>query len=684
MPELSTDVRYIKGVGEQRAKALARLGVRTLGDLLNYFPRAYEDRTAVRPIAELALDETACVRAMVAAEPRLTRVRRGLDLVKLRIVDESGSADVTFFNQSYVRDQLVPGESYVFYGKAGGNLLRKTFTNPVFEREDRAGTVTGRILPLYRLTHGISNKLVVSAMECALNACGDMLPELLPAEITERYELAKVGFTYRNIHFPSDPHSLELAKRRIAFENLFVRACAVQKMRETQQQVKGQYIPTPSMEEFFDSLPFSPTGAQRRAIDEMLCDMASGKRMSRILQGDVGSGKTLVAAALLWAVQRAGYQSAFMAPTEILAQQHAKTLQEFLDPFGINVLLLTGSMKAKEKSAVKAALAGGSCHIVVGTHALLTEDVEFCNLALTVTDEQHRFGVAQRSTLHDKGAHPHILVMSATPIPRTYALVIFHDLAVSVLDELPPGRKKVDTFAVTESYRPRLNGFIRKQVEEGHQVFVVCPKVEDGEEGESKLKSASEHAEELQKLFPDLTVACVHGRMKPKEKEAVMAAFAAGETNILVSTTVVEVGVDVPNATLMVVENAERFGLSQLHQLRGRVGRGKAKSYCVLVSDTPTEESRERLRVLTRTNNGFEIAQADLELRGPGDFFGSRQHGLPEMHVKDLLGSMDMLHEAQSAAEALCRKNPALAGEELAPLRNRISELFTANEGTWN
>ena len=674
MPELSTDVRYIKGVGEQRAKALARLGVHTLGDLLNYFPRAYEDRTAVRPIAELALDETACVRAMVAAEPRLTRVRRGLDLVKLRIVDESGSADVTFFNQSYVRDQLVPGESYVFYGKAGGNLLRKTFTNPVFEREDRAGTVTGRILPLYRLTHGISNKLVVSAVECALDACGDMLPELLPAEITERYELAKVGFTYRNIHFPSDPHSLELAKRRIAFENLFVRACAVQKMRETQQQVKGQYIPTPSMEEFFDSLPFSPTGAQRRAIDEMLCDMASGKRMSRILQGDVGSGKTLVAAALLWAVQRAGYQSAFMAPTEILAQQHAKTLQEFLDPFGINVLLLTGSMKAKEKSAVKAALAGGSCHIVVGTHALLTEDVEFCNLALTVTDEQHRFGVAQRSTLHDKGAHPHILVMSATPIPRTYALVIFHDLAVSVLDELPPGRKKVDTFAVTESYRPRLNGFIRKQVEEGHQVFVVCPKVEDGEEGESKLKSASEHAEE-----PDLTVACVHGRMKPKEKEAVMAAFAAGETDILVSTTVVEVGVDVPNATLMVVENAERFGLSQLHQLRGRVGRGKAKSYCILVSDTTSEETKNRLRVLTKTNDGFEIARADFDLRGAGDILGEAQHG----KLFDM-ATLEMFRTTQSAAEELYKENPDLTGDELAPLRNRIDELFTANEGTWN
>ena len=679
MPELTTDVRYIKGVGEQRAKALARLGVHTLGDLLNYFPRDYEDRTVVCPIAELPIDESACVRAMVATEPRLTRIRRGLDLVKFRIVDESGSADVTFFNQSYVRDQLIRGESYVFYGKAGGNLLRKTLTNPAFEREDRAGVVTGRILPLYRLTHGISNKFVVSAVESALDACGDMLPELLPAAITERYELAKVGFTYRNIHFPAGQEALELAKRRIAFENLFVRACAVQKMRETQQQVKGQYVPTPSMEEFFASLPFSPTGAQRRAIDEMLRDMASGKRMSRILQGDVGSGKTLVAAALLWAVQKAGYQSAFMAPTEILAQQHAKTLQEFLAPFGINVLLLTGSMKAKEKSAVKAALAGGSCHVVVGTHALLTEDVEFYNLALTVTDEQHRFGVAQRGTLNDKGAHPHILVMSATPIPRTLALVIFHDLAVSVLDELPPGRERVDTFAVTESYRDRLNGFIRKQAEAGHQVFVVCPKVEDGEEGESKLKSASEHAAELQKLFPDLKVACVHGRMKPKDKEAVMAAFAAGDTDILVSTTVVEVGVDVPNATLMVVENAERFGLSQLHQLRGRVGRGKAKSYCILVSDTTSEETKNRLRVLTKTNDGFEIARADFDLRGAGDILGEAQHG----RLFDL-ATLDMFRTTQSAAEELYRENPDLAGEELAPLRKRIAELFTANEGTWN
>ena len=373
-----------------------------------------------------------------------------------------------------------------------------------------------------------------------------------------------------------------------------------------------------------------------------------------------------------------------MAPTEVLAEQHYKTFLKLFEGCSINVELLTGSDTAAQKKRKKEALKAGEIDLLIGTHAIIQSDVEFKSLALVITDEQHRFGVAQRAALSAKGEMPHVLVMSATPIPRTLALMIYGDLDVSVLDELPPGRETVDTFAVTESYRARLNGFIRKQVEEGHQVFVVCPKVEDGEESESKLKSASEHAEELRKLFPDLTVACVHGRMKPKEKEAVMAAFAAGETDILVSTTVVEVGVDVPNATLMVVENAERFGLSQLHQLRGRVGRGKAKSYCVLVSDTPTEESRERLRVLTRTNNGFEIAQADLELRGPGDFFGSRQHGLPEMHVKDLLGSMDMLHEAQSAAEALCRKNPALAGEELAPLRNRIAELFTANEGTWN
>lgn len=679
MPELTTDIRYIKGIGEKRAEALGRLGIRTLGDLLRYFPRDYEDRTAVRPIAELLPDETACVRAMVAAEPRLTRIRRGMELVKLRIVDESGGAEVTFFNQSYVRDRLIQGETYIFYGKVGGTLLRKTFTNPVFESEAAAGTLTGRILPLYRLTHGVSNRLVMNAAECALDACGDRLPELLTARIAAQYELCQVGFAYRNIHFPADAQALKIAKRRIAFETLFIRACAVQQLRAQQKEARGKPVPAPPVEEFYQTLPFAPTAAQKRAIDEALHDMASGKRMSRLLQGDVGSGKTLVAAALLWAAWRAGYQCAFMAPTEILAQQHFKTLEGFLAPFGIRVYLLTGSMKAKDKSAAKKALEDGVCDVAVGTHALLTGDVHFRKLGLAVTDEQHRFGVAQRGALGEKGEQPHMLVMSATPIPRTLALILFRDLDVSVLDELPPGREKVDTFAVTESYRDRLNAFIRKQAEAGHQVFVVCPKVEDGEDSDGKLKSAAEHAEALQAVFPDLKVACVHGRMKPKEKDAVMTAFAAGEADILVSTTVVEVGVDVPNATLMVVENAERFGLSQLHQLRGRVGRGRDKSYCVLVSDTTSEETKSRLRVLTRTNDGFVIAQEDFALRGAGDILGEMQHG-KLFDISDLA----LVSTAQSAAEELCAENPALSGEELAPLRARIAELFTLSEGTWN
>ena len=683
MPDLHTDIRYIKGVGEQRAKSLARLGIHTLGDLLNYFPRGYEDRTVTRTLAEVLPEQTVCIRAMVATEPRLTHVRRGMDLVKLRIVDETGSADVTYFNQSYVRDQLHAGESYVFYGKVGGSLLRKTMTNPIYEREDRAGITTGRILPVYRLTHGISNKLLITAMECALDECGDMLPELLPGEISERYALPKAGYAYRNVHFPPDYESLALARRRLIFEELFVLSCAMQLLRGRREKAAGFPIPTADMEEFYASLPYAPTAAQRRAISEAAADMASGGCMSRLVQGDVGSGKTLVAAALLWSVWKAGYQGAFMAPTEILAQQHMTTLTTLLEPLGLRVGLLTGSLTAKQKREVKAAAENGAYDVLVGTHALLTEDVAFARLGLTVTDEQHRFGVEQRSALTAKGQRPHVLVMSATPIPRTLALMIYGDLDVSVLDELPPGRQKVDTVSVTEEYRARLNGFIRAQVAEGRQVFVVCPMVEDSETLEG-VKSATEHAEALQKTFPDLTVGCVHGTMKPKEKDAAMAAFVRGETDILVSTTVVEVGVDVPNASLMIVENAERFGLSQLHQLRGRVGRGVHKSWCVLVAQNPTDEARERLRVLVKTSDGFAVAEQDLKLRGPGDFFGSRQHGLPEMHIAELTGSMDTLKEAQEAAKAVIARDPALADSDLAPLREHIARLFELKENTWN
>ena len=683
MATLNTDIRYIKGVGEARAKSLAKLGITDLRSLLSYFPRAYDDRRAYKKIADLIPGENACVCAVIAGEPKLSRIRKGLDLIKLRAVDETGALELTYFNQSYLKNTFHTGDAYVFFGRAEGTPSRPQMTNPLFEREG-AHQITGRIMPIYPLTAGVSQSMLYKAVEQSLAACVDELPDILPENVRLVYQLCHTRFAYENIHFPTDDEALSAARRRLAFEELFLLALGLKLLRERRTFVAGKQCKKVDLSPFFTSLPFSLTGAQRRAIGDIARDLTGQRPMNRLVQGDVGSGKTMVAAAAIYMAAKNGLQCALMAPTEILAEQHYRSLAPLLEPLGIPCALLTASTKARERRALNERLRSGELSLVIGTHALLTEDVRFHNLGLAVTDEQHRFGVEQRGALGEKGAQPHILVMSATPIPRTLALMIYGDLDVSVLDELPPGRETVDTFAVTESYRARLNGFIRKQVEEGHQVFVVCPKVEDGEEGESKLKSASEHAEELQKLFPGLTVACVHGRMKPKEKEAVMAAFAAGETDILVSTTVVEVGVDVPNATLMVVENAERFGLSQLHQLRGRVGRGKAKSYCVLVSDTPTEESRERLRVLTRTNNGFEIAQADLELRGPGDFFGSRQHGLPEMHVKDLLGSMDMLHEAQSAAEALCRKDPALAGEELAPLRNRIAELFTANEGTWN
>ena len=684
MPDLNSDVRYVKGVGEQRAKSLSRLGIRTLGDLLHYFPRTYEDRTAARPIAEILPDETACIHAMVATEPRLSHVRKGMDLVKLRIVDESGSADVTYFNQSYVKDQLVRGESYVFYGKMGGTLLRKTLTNPVYEREDRSGVTTGRILPMYRLTHGISNRLLMGAMEAALDECGDMLPELLPGDIAAEHHLPRVGFAYRNVHFPPDFETLALARRRLISEELFVLSCAMHLLREKRERAAGPVIPAADVEEFYASLPFSPTGAQRRAVAEALEDMASGKCMSRLVQGDVGSGKTLVAAACLWNAWKSGYQSAFMAPTEILAGQHLHTLSGFLEPMGLRVGLLKGSLTAKQKREAKAAIRDGVYDVVIGTHALITEDVEFARLGLVVTDEQHRFGVEQRSALTAKGERPHVLVMSATPIPRTLALMIYGDLDVSVLNELPPGRQKVETVSVSEAYRERLNGFIRRQVGEGRQVFVVCPMVEENEELDTKIKSATEHAAALAKTFPELTVGCVHGKMKPKEKDAAMDAFVRGETDILVSTTVVEVGVDVPNASLMIVENAERFGLSQLHQLRGRVGRGVHKSWCVLVSDSPTEEARQRLRVLVQTSDGFAVAEEDLRLRGPGDFFGSRQHGLPEMHIADLFGNMDTVEEARAAAATLIERDPALADPELGPLREHIRNLFELNENTWN
>lgn len=684
MADLNTDVRYIKGIGEKKAQALNKLGVFSLYDLISYFPRKYEDRSVYKPIALTADGETVCVCALVADTPRLTRIRRGLDIVKLRAVDESGVLDVTFFNQSYAKDNLHRGESYIFYGKIEAHGARRAMTNPIYEREDGTRSVTGRIIPVYRVNAGLNQRTMLQGVRQGLDECGDLIEDVLPDVLRCRCKLVQARYAYENIHFPSDFGALELARQRFIFEEFFVLACALNKMRGERVEQGGIVMYGADADAFFASLPFPPTGAQRRAVTQAINDMRSGRVMNRLLQGDVGSGKTLVAAALIWYVWKCGFTSAFMAPTEILAEQHFLTLNSLFSPFGLRVARLTGAMTAKEKREVKAALAAGSIDLIVGTHALFSTDVEYSRLGLVITDEQHRFGVAQRSALIGKGQKPHVLVMSATPIPRTLALIIYGDLDVSVLDELPPGRQKVDTFAVGESYRARLNNFIRRLVGEGRQVFVVCPMVEENDELPVKLKSAEEHAKELAAAFPDLHVGCVHGRMKAKDKDRIMADFAAGELDILVSTTVIEVGVDVPNAALMIVENAERFGLSQLHQLRGRVGRGQHKSYCVLVSDADGEEVKSRLGIMVKTNDGFKISEEDLRLRGPGDFFGSRQHGLPEMHVADLGADVNVLKSAQDEAQRLLKDDPALTKPEHRALRERIDRLFSANSDSFN
>ena len=684
MGPLDKNVRYLKGVGETRAKSLGKLGIVSLRDLLNHFPRNYEDRSRICPIGSAMEEQPVTIKAIVATEPTLSRIRRGMELVKFRAVDDSGSVDITYFNQSWMRDRIHRGDCFLFYGKIVIMGSRLSMANPALEACDPEGETAGRIVPVYSLTKGISGKMLSGYVRTALDEAGTGVPDALPASVVRKYGLAQAPFAYENIHFPGDFGALELARKRLIFEELFVLACALAGIRSGRDRSGGKIISEAPLSEFFGSLPFSPTGAQRRAVEDALRDMASGKPMNRLVQGDVGSGKTLVAAACIWSVCRAGHQAAFMAPTEILAEQHLETLRGFLEPFSLRVEKLTGSMTAAQKRKVREGLEAGDIHLVVGTHAIITEDVLFRDLALAVTDEQHRFGVGQRSALAAKTEKPHVLVMSATPIPRTLALMIYGDLDVSVIDELPPGRKKVDTFHVDESYRQRLNGFIRKQCAEGRQVFVVCPMVEESEELDHELKSATEHAEALRDEFPELNIGCIHGRMKAKEKDSVMAAVVAGEINVLVSTTVIEVGVDVPNASLMIIENAERFGLSQLHQLRGRVGRGKHKSWCILVSDARNPESKERLKVMCETSDGFKISEQDLRLRGPGDFFGSRQHGLPEMHIADLGGDMRVLQTAQTAAHELLASDPSLSKPEHAALKQRIKELFEANSDTLN
>ena len=682
MARLGDPVTILKGVGEAKAKLFANLNIFTLGDLICHFPRGYEDRTKLVTISELSPDIPACFRATVMNNPRTAHIRKGLDMTKVQLADTTGRLNVTFFNNRFAAGQLEYGREYIFYGAVSGDFVGYNMTNPVFENPDSPGLTTRRVLPIYPLTAGLTNAAVGKAVLQALAVC-DPPAEILPEAVRAEYGILPAEEAYHAIHQPRDMEQAVQAKKRLIFEEFFVFSAGLSLMRSSRAEKKCTPYHNFNMKPFYGSLPFSLTGAQSRAVEEILSDFRSGKPMNRLVQGDVGSGKTMVAAAAAYCAAGNGAQTALMAPTEILAEQHYASLSKLFAPLGITVDLLTGSMTVRQKREARERLASGETQVVVGTHALLTDATRFLRLGLVIADEQHRFGVAQRSKLSEKGEDPHLLVMSATPIPRTLALLMYGDLDVSVLDELPPGRQTVETFLVGESYRARINAFIRKQVAEGHQCFVVCPAVEENQE--LGVKAASAWAETLQQtVFPDLRIALLHGQMKGAEKEAAMAAFARGEADVMVATTVIEVGVDVPNATLMVIEDADRFGLSQLHQLRGRVGRGKAKSYCILTSHNGNPETLQRLKALCKTNDGFRIAEEDLKLRGPGDFFGSRQSGLPAFRVGDLNCDLATLKQAQTASAQWIDAHGTEDTPEARALRERIGELFSRAEGTMN
>ena len=682
MARLSDPITILKGIGPTKAKQFAQLNIFTLEDLICHLPRGYEDRTRLVTIEKLEPDRPACFKAMVMNTPRTAHIRKGLDVTKVQVADHTGRLNLTFFNQKFTTDRLQYGREYIFYGAVSGDFIGYSMTSPVFEELDSAPITTRRVLPIYPLTAGLSNASVLKAVQQALAIC-DVPAEILPESVRSTYGILPAERAYYAIHQPASMEEAELAKKRLIFEEFFVFSAGLALMRAARAGKKTAPYTQLDLTPFYNALPFTLTGAQSRAIGEITQDLQKGTPMNRLIQGDVGSGKTMVAAAAAYLAIRNGKQAALMAPTEILAEQHYKSLQKLLSPLGIRVSLLTGGLTPKNKKLVRQAAEEGQTDLVIGTHALVSDATVFQNLGLVIADEQHRFGVAQRSALSAKGTDTHLLVMSATPIPRTLALLMYGDLELSILDELPPGRQTIDSFLVGESYRARINAFIRKQVAEGHQCYVVCPAVE--ENGDLDLKAATVWAETLQKtVFPDLRVALLHGQMKAAEKEAVMTAFARGEADVLVATTVIEVGVDVPNATLMVIEDADRFGLSQLHQLRGRVGRGDAKSYCILTSHNKNAETNARLKALCATTDGFKIAEEDLKLRGPGDFFGARQSGLPVFRVANLSCDLQTLKQAQQASKDWIEQEGTADTAEGHNLRSRIATLFARSQGTMN
>ena len=671
--ELQTDIRYLKGVGESRAALYQKLGIETVEDLLYHIPRRYIDLTRPTPLAAAVPGQKCAVRALLAAKGREQRIRRGLSVFRLTAVDGPVTLHITFFNAKYTVEALREGEEYIFYGSVTGGFYSRQMDSPQVFRPEEAGT----LLPVYSLTQGLSNKMVSRQVTEALNRVEQLPDPLEGSGLPQQYGLLSYSQALHAVHFPPDWQAIETGRNRMVFDELLCLSLCFARMREGRHRLHVPPMRMQPLTEYYRALPYELTGAQQRAIAEAMSDMCSGTPMNRLVQGDVGSGKTAVAAALCYFAHRNGAQSTLMAPTEILAQQHYNSLAPLLGSLGMQVALLTGSLSPKKKETLKAALAAGEIDLCIGTHALLTDDTAFANLGLVVTDEQHRFGVQQRAALRQKGKDAHVLVMSATPIPRTLAMIVYGDLEISVIDELPAGRRPIRTYLIDSTIRERAFGYIKKHLNEGYQAYLVCPAVqsEDEDTAAASLKSAVEYAEELAHgAFGDYRVGLLHGKMRPAQKEKVMAEFAAGEIQLLVATTVVEVGVDVPNAVIMMVENAERFGLSQLHQLRGRVGRGQVQSHCILLSDTENPDTLERLRVLCGTNDGFKIAEEDLKQRGPGDFFGERQHGLPEMKIADLAADSRLLQKAREAADALTERDPTL--HTLPALARRVERLM--------
>lgn len=664
----STDIQFLKGVGEKRAVLLKSKGIDNVGALLRYYPRAYLDWTNYIPISDTEFFQNCCVKGKIISEISEHPIRKGMTVYKFLVADDSGRMEVTLFNQKFLANKLRVGRKYLFYGKIEGNFYQKKISSPYIMEGDYNG-----IEPIYPASANLTSKGIQKLVRTAITSL--KLSETLPSDVRERNGLCDIDFAIENIHFPKTRDELEKAKKRLVFEELFILQAGLSFLKKHSRGKTGCIITKNYLYEFKEKIPFPLTSAQERVINEALSDMASGRPMNRLIQGDVGSGKTATAAALMYIAAKNGYQSALMAPTEILAEQHFETLISITENTGINCGLLTGSLTKKQKNDVKEQLKNGEIDVIIGTHALLVDDVEFDNLGLVITDEQHRFGVAQRGKLSKKGLNPHTLVMSATPIPRTLGLILYGDLDISIIDEYPKGRQNIDTYCVDSSYRQRIYNYIKKFLNEGRQGYIVCPLVEENEALD--ITSALEYYEKLKNSeFKDYSLGILHGKMSAKDKDKVMREFSEGKIQLLIATTVIEVGIDVPNSVIMVIENAERFGLSQLHQLRGRIGRGKYKSSCIMISDSKSPDTKRRLDVIKNTADGFKIADEDLCLRGPGDFLGSRQHGLPDMKIADLFADREVLRLAGLEVSKLLEYDPKLQNVENQGLRNEISLLY--------